>query len=184
MSCAAPSALCSLCQAAWQGKGMDRTLLSKHCRRHESCQFWTGFPASYQASSQQTAAQHTAMCTPAFLCLTALPWMALVKAFPWAPLSRCCRDHHHHHQFTRLTVLTPAETQACFYIQHTLKQLSCVTENEISFSGQAYRSYNLVFQSSGSLDFCYFKVLSSSIVNCILKGLNHFQEILSLYTSR
>lgn len=85
VSCAAPSALCSPCQAAWQRKGTDRTLLSKHCRRHESCQFWTEFPASYQASSQQTAAQITAMCTAAFLCLTALPWMALVKAFPWAP---------------------------------------------------------------------------------------------------
>lgn len=58
VSCAAPSALCSLCQAAWQGKGMDRALLAKHCRRHESCQFGSALPA--RVASQQPANCSTA----------------------------------------------------------------------------------------------------------------------------
>lgn len=130
VSCAAPSALCSLCQAAWQRRGMDRTLLSKHCRRHESCQFWTEFPASYQASSQQTAAQRAAMCTAAFLCLTALPWMVLVKAFPRAPRAQVLHRPSLPPPTHKLKHATPAETQAPVHIQHILKQLWFVTQNK------------------------------------------------------
>lgn len=38
VNCAIPSALCSPCQLSWQGKGMDRILLSKLFRRPKFCQ--------------------------------------------------------------------------------------------------------------------------------------------------
>lgn len=129
-----------------------------------------------QHSTQQCAHQRFCASLPS-------PGWRLLRHFRGLPVSRYCRDHHHHYPFTRLTVFTPAKTQAYVYIQNIPEQLKCVTQNEISFSGQAHRNYNLVSRGSGSLDFCYFKVLNSSIVDCIVKSLNQFQEILSLYSS-